>query len=361
MTGKKILCLVIHSLQVGGMERVVSELAGYFCKKSNIELHLLLYGRKPEIFYPVPENLIIHKPEVVFNNHLRFFYTIGRLNFLRKTIKKIKPDSILSFGEYWNSFVLLALYGLNYPTYISDRCSPQKKFGIIHQSLRKWLYPKAKGIIAQTEKAKDVYEKQHLNRNITVIGNPIHKINNYDTNKEKIVLTVGRLISTKNHDKLIDIFCKINLPDWKFSIIGGNALKEDNLTKLNMLISEYKAESKVLITGFQSNLDIIYKKCSIFVFASESEGFPNVVGEAMSAGLPVIAFDCMAGPSEMITDGENGYLVKLHDFETFKERLELLMNDAELREIMGLKAKESIKKFYIEYIGDKYYKFIFGN
>jgi hypothetical protein len=72
--------------------------------------------------------------------------------FLRKKVKLIKPDSILSFGEYWNSFVLIALIGLPYPVFISDRCSPDKEFTRIHTILRKWFYPKAKGIIAQTIK-----------------------------------------------------------------------------------------------------------------------------------------------------------------------------------------------------------------
>jgi UDP-N-acetylglucosamine:LPS N-acetylglucosamine transferase len=111
------------------MERVMSELAGFFCKKDEIEVHLILYGISPEVFYSVPENLIIHKPESKFNNRFRQFSSFKRLLFLRQQIKKINPDSVLSFGEYWNNFVLLALLGLRYPVYVSDRAQPDKPPG----------------------------------------------------------------------------------------------------------------------------------------------------------------------------------------------------------------------------------------
>src|ERR1035437_8915929 len=149
MSLKKI-CLVIPSLHSGGMERVMSELAGYFCQQRDIEVHLVMYGMKPETFYLLPQNLIIHQPDWKFDNTKRKLNTIKRAIYLRHTIKKIRPNSILSFGEYWNSFVLLALYGLKYPIFVSDRCQPDKNWHFVHKHLRKWFYPKAKGIIAQT-------------------------------------------------------------------------------------------------------------------------------------------------------------------------------------------------------------------
>jgi GalNAc-alpha-(1->4)-GalNAc-alpha-(1->3)-diNAcBac-PP-undecaprenol alpha-1,4-N-acetyl-D-galactosaminyltransferase len=110
MVEKKI-CLVIQSLQAGGMERVMSELTGYFAIKKDTELHLILYGITREIFYPLPDTINIHKPSFRFNNKWRFIYTIKTFFFLRSKIKKINPTSILSFGEYWNNFVLLSVLG----------------------------------------------------------------------------------------------------------------------------------------------------------------------------------------------------------------------------------------------------------
>jgi GalNAc-alpha-(1->4)-GalNAc-alpha-(1->3)-diNAcBac-PP-undecaprenol alpha-1,4-N-acetyl-D-galactosaminyltransferase len=122
---KKKLCLVIPSLQPGGMERVMSELAGFFCQKNELEVHMVLYGKDPELFYHVPESLIIHEPVTTFNNKLRLFYTFGRLLYLRRRIKSIEPNTVLSFGEYWNSFVLLII-GIIWiePSYLCFRSLP---------------------------------------------------------------------------------------------------------------------------------------------------------------------------------------------------------------------------------------------
>jgi GalNAc-alpha-(1->4)-GalNAc-alpha-(1->3)-diNAcBac-PP-undecaprenol alpha-1,4-N-acetyl-D-galactosaminyltransferase len=342
------------------MERVMSELTGYFCKKDEVEVHLVIYGRNSEIFYAVPESLIIHKPASRFNNRLRLIYTVKRMLFLRQTIKNINPDSILSFGEYWNNFVLIALSGLNCPIFVSDRCQPDKNLGMLHNRLRKWLYPKAAGIIAQTSVAKEIYNKQFRHDNIRVIGNPIPVRNESADQdiRENIVLTVGRLIKTKNHDKLIELFVRINKPGWKLLIVGDDALNQDVKNELTVLINSLCADDRVILAGKQNNVDHYYRRSKIFAFTSSSEGFPNVIGEAQSFGLPVIAFDCTAGPSDMITDNINGILIPLFDYTLFETRLRLLMEDDKSGKKMGTHAKETIKRFALESIGEQYYSFI---
>src|SRR5690606_1410334 len=171
-----------------------------------------------------------------FNNNFRLFFTFRTLLYLRKEIKNIKPDSILSFGELWNSFVLLATIGLRSNIYISDRCNPQKKYKIFNSILRKMLYKKATGIIAQTNKAAAVYKELFKNNNISVIGNPIREIKQNGIKKENIVLTVGRLIETKHHDLLIKMFLNSAPPDWKLIIVGDDAQKQKNKIKLERLI-----------------------------------------------------------------------------------------------------------------------------
>ena len=81
----------------------------------------------------------------------------------------------------------------------------------------------------------------------------------------------------------------------------------------------------------------------------------------MSAGIPVVAFDCISGPSEMIIDGHNGYLVPVNDYCTLSERLERLMDNESLRNIMGARARESITEYSIENIGSKYYDLLINS
>jgi GalNAc-alpha-(1->4)-GalNAc-alpha-(1->3)-diNAcBac-PP-undecaprenol alpha-1,4-N-acetyl-D-galactosaminyltransferase len=356
---KKSFCFLIHSLSPGGMERVMAELLIYFSSKPGLQLHLVLFGHKRELFYNVPDNVIIHKPSFEFSNRFRFRHTLKTIFFLRRKVKNIKPDAILSFGEYWNNLVLLALYGLKYPVYISDRSSPLKNIGRFHSFLRKWLYPKAAGLIAQTHKAGEIAKKEKRNKNITVIGNPIREIKfDLAEKRQNIVLTVGRLIKTKNLDRLIRIFASIHLPGWKLVIVGGDAKGQDQLKELKALVKNLDAENIIEFAGYQKDIDSYYRRSKIFAFTSSSEGFPNVVGEALSEGLPVVSYDCVSGPSEMIENGKNGFLVPLFNDSLFLEKLKLLMESENLRETMALNAKVSLKKFNAETIGEQYYTFL---
>jgi GalNAc-alpha-(1->4)-GalNAc-alpha-(1->3)-diNAcBac-PP-undecaprenol alpha-1,4-N-acetyl-D-galactosaminyltransferase len=360
LSEKRKLCLVIPSLQAGGMERVMTELSWNFANRENTEIHLILYGITREIFYQIPDNIIIHKPTFSFNNKWRKYYTLKTMIFLRNTIIKINPFSILSFGEYWNNLFLLSLIGLKYPVFVSDRSQPDKSLGWIHDFLRHWLYPRAKGLIFQTEKAREIFLSNNKHTHTAIIGNPIRMTGSaiFPQKREKQVLMVGRLIETKHQDKLIEMFARINYSDWKLIIVGYDHLKQHNMDRLIKLAEDLKIGGRVIFTGKQNNIDEIYLKSSIFAFTSSSEGFPNVIGEAMAAGLPVIAFDCVAGPSEMITDGYNGYLIPLFDYNQFESKLAKLMADENLRIILGSNAKESIASFSSAKICESFYNFI---
>ncbi|WP_279113939.1 glycosyltransferase, partial [Butyricimonas virosa] len=292
----------------------------------------------------------------------RMVYTIKTMYYLREEIKKIHPVSILSFGEIFNNLVLLSLWGLHYPIYISDRCRPNKSFGKLHDHLRKWLYPKATGVIAQTEKAKSIYLTQFKHPNIRVIGNPIRKIEDGNfLNKENIVLSVGRLITTKNFDQLIRIFSQVVYGDWKLIIVGGDALKQKNSVLLQKQIDDLGLTDRIILAGSQKDVVSYLLRSKIFAFTSSSEGFPNVIGEALAAGLPVIAYDCIAGPADMVEDGKNGYLIPLFDEEMFKKKLVYLMQHDEVRNQMVQNAPPSVLKYSTSVVCEKYLDFILNN
>ncbi|HEN3664405.1 TPA: glycosyltransferase, partial [Yersinia enterocolitica] len=89
----------------------------------------------------------------------------------------------------------------------------------------------------------------------------------------------------------------------------------------------------------------LYNQSGIYVMTSRFEGFPMVLLEAKASGLPIIAYDCDTGPSELIMDNEDGYLVPFADSNTFIEKLLFLMNDEDLREAMSLKSLENAEKY----------------
>ena len=338
----------------------MSELAWFFASREELEVHLILYGISREVFYQIPGNITITVPGFKFENKLRLLYTLKTLLFLRNTINTVKPDRILSFGEYWNSFVLLSVLGLKFSVFISDRSQPDKSLGWFHNTLRHLIYPTAAGLIFQTERAKEIFLTRNKHPNVAVIGNPIKYSDTFKSTsqREKNVLMVGRLITSKHQDKLIEMFAKVALPGWKLIIVGYDHLKQHNMHRLEELARQLDVDQRVVFPGKKENVEAIYTSSSIFAFTSSSEGFPNAIGEAMSAGLPVVAFDCVAGPSEMIEDGHNGFLVPLFDYGQFEMRMATLMKDETLRAKLGYNARESIKRFSSEIICKAFYEFI---
>lgn len=356
------ICLLIPSLELGGMERVMSELINEFAKSNSMEVHLVLYGITRGIFYSVPSMVRVHKPPFHFNDRWRTFYTVRTMWYLRRELQAIAPDSILSFGEIWNNFVLLSTLGMHLPIFVSDRSSPAKKLPLIQEGLRALLYKRAKGVIVQTQAARAIYARKFVKADVCVIGNPIRAIHPPESvHRENIVLSVGRLIESKHHESLIRLFLKLSIPGWRLVIIGDDAQKQKVKAKLETLIQHMGGGQKVTLAGTQRDVDGFYLKSKIFASMSSSEGFPNVLGEAMAAGLPVIAFDCVAGPSELITDGENGFLVPLFDYDSYEKKLRSLMTDEQLRVSFGNEAKERVKRFSTNTVAQQYHDFILDN
>lgn len=353
------ICLVIHSLGIGGMERVMSIIANYIAVDKHAEVHLILIGLKRNIKYPLSDKIQVHRPSFEFKNSRRTYDTVRTMIFLHQKLKKLKPDCALSFGEMWNNLVLISAMGTGCKVYISDRSKPGKDLGRLHNKLRDIFYPQASGYVAQTNIAAQLCRSNKWNNNIRVIGNPINRIpKSSDSQKDNIVLFVGRLIKTKHVDQLIKIFHEIDNRDWKLCIVGGDAKRLSLSKELDTLVKKLGIEEQILLEGEQHNVAQYYNRSKIFAFPSSSEGFPNVIGEALSAGLPVVAYDCIAGPSDMINDGENGFLIELFNKEVFKKKLKLLMKDEELRKEMSRKAKKSISQFETERIAEEFYNFI---
>jgi len=109
---------------------------------------------------------------------------------------------------------------------------------------------------------------------------------------------------------------------------------------LEKLVVKFNMQDKIKFLGFKKNVDAYLSRSSIFAFTSESEGYPNALLEAMCSGLACISFDCLAGPSDMIINGENGFLVEMNNILDYQQKLEQLMNDKALRDKFSNKALE---------------------
>ncbi|HPM03312.1 MAG TPA: glycosyltransferase [Candidatus Cloacimonadota bacterium] len=334
------------------MERVIAELASYFADQQ-CEVHLAILT-KGELFYQLNKKVIVHKPKFIFNQKFRYYHILKTIIFLRKTLNSLKPYSVLSFGETYNSFVLLSALGLKQRIFVSDRSRPDKGWGTFHETLRRILYPKASGIISQTNYSLEFLGKITGHKNIKVIPNPVNTTMIVENVRKNVVLYIGRLVSTKRIDLLLEVFSKSKYKEWVLWIIGDgperNFLEEQS--------RNLGVENSVRFWGSQKNIGDFYQQSKIFALTSVSEGFPNALLEAMSYGLGCISFDCLSGPSDLIKDNQNGFLIPILNKDEFLVRLELLQSDEMLLNKLSHNAISTAKQYSISKIGQDYLNFI---
>ena len=336
------------------MERVITELANYYAENELVEVHLIKLTRGDNGFklfntVNIYEPTFVHKQ---FNPALRSLKT-GL--FLRRTIKRIAPDTILSFGDRYNAFSILFSLGLGIKIFVSNRMNPFASNGRIIDFFNKMLYPYASGIIAQTQTAKSVFEKRYRHANVTVIGNPVKEMKPVvSVNQKNIILNVGRFGDEKNQDLLVQYFYDLNPPGWKLVFVGDGA----KMPAVKERVRQLQLEERIVFAGSVSAIENYYRMSEIFAFTSTSEGFPNALAEALNTPLACISFDCLTGPSDLIEDGVNGFLVDVMDHEAYKLKLERLIKDPELRASFKKEAKIRVQKLNLENIAEQYLKFI---
>lgn len=352
---KKKICIIAPSLGMGGIERHLSLLADYFQDNGAQVHYVVVYNKKP--FYTINRDVFLHQSSLTRSNENKLTYNIKQFLFVRKQVKKIKPDIIFSLGDALNSYLLFSLYGLKYPHIISDGGSPNLKYPLHLKILRKLFYPKSIAVIAQTEAAKKVKQEMlGVNFPIKVIPNPARKITLYpEIERKNIILFIGRLHHEKGLGDLITIFNQIEHKDeWKLQI-AGSGIHEQIFRKQ---VKDLGLENSVEFLGKISDIDSLLAGVKIFAFSSYGEGFPNALLEALSAGVPTVSYDCVAGPSEMIIDGENGFLIEVGNKTQFIEKIQYLIENESVRIQMGVNALKVYNKFRLEKVGKEYLDYL---
>lgn len=168
--------------------------------------------------------------------------------------------------------------------------------------------------------------------------------NNNKGEEDKTVefIMVARFSEPKDHQLLLHAIQQINSQnDYTFSLVGDGELLE----KTRNLCFQLNIEEKVRFLGSRQDVPELLAGADVFVLTSNWEGLPRSIIEAMRAELPVIASD-VGGVSELVEEGVTGYLVPRGDAETLRARLEILIDNPELRQQMGMAGYERfIEKF----------------
>lgn len=359
MVSNKKICFVIGSLGNGGAERVVSVLANKLVELGYNVSIILYYSDRVDYYIDKRVNLYVINCNLKNNVILRLLL---RLKCLRRYIKSLNPDIIISFLTEINIYTIVSLLNINIPIIISERNDPyhDPKQKIV-RLFRNVIYKFSSGIVYQTEDASLYFKKRLDNIPYKIIANPImDNLPHPDLNnkRDKRIVTFCRLAEQKNIPLLIDAYSDLNIniqKDYILEIYGEGPLKE----KLIGYISQKNLQDKIFIKGFSNNIHSKIINASLFVLTSNYEGISNSMLEALAIGLPVICTDCPVGGARLaIKNNYNGILVEVNNKNQLVENIEKVLNNQEFMYAISSHYLETRKKFSTDTIVKEWNDFI---
>lgn len=328
----------------GGLERVLSVKASMLAEEFGYEMHVLSLnesGIKP--FFPFSKKIHFHSLEVGGNP---VTYLLQYKNGLQKKIDEIKPDIISVCDDALKGFFLPGfistkakwIHESHASLLLADRGKGVSLFKKAQHGLKQILGKRFGKIVLVTD---GNMKEWHL-KNLAVIPNPIpFESTQVSSLENKKVMAVGSYSYNKGYDLLLEIWSKIeqNFPAWELHIYGKGTRDNLHSTAKELNLKNIHFHAPV------AEIEKEYLNSSLLVLPSRSEGFGMVLIEAMGFGLPVVSFNCPNGPADIITDGEDGFLIENGNTEMFAKQASVLMKDDQLRKEMGAKAKKNVQRF----------------
>ena len=336
----------------GGTERIGTIIANALANEG-FEVHVLSFWNQGEPHYPLNEKIKLFyllDPKKEGKLYRTGIYPIIKLhNFIKKNNIEllIDIDTVLSnyssFAIQGTKCKLIAWEHFNY--WSMNIMNERKRF-----RAKKLIKKYASGMVTLTDEDKLKHDEVYnLPEDfITTINNPCLSDCevNYDFNSH-IFLSVGRLSAPKGYDLLLKAWKLVQnkVEDWKLVIVGDGELKSELLE-----LSEDLELERISFVGHSDCIEQYYQNAACYVMSSRYEGFPMVLLEAQSYGLPVISFDCKTGPKELIVDHQNGYLVEPENVVQLAECMTKFIESEDAANKMSEISLSNINKFKLDAI-----------
>ena len=357
----------------GGVERVVSFKASYFAEQLGYDVTVIVTeGKGRNCYFPLSDKVKVINYELGFEELWRasflkkvFLYLTKQRRYkrlLKAELLRIRPDFTISMLRREINFLTsihdgskkigeLHVNRANYRNFEANDSNVFKR--LFAQLWMKSLVSKLKRLdqlVVLTDKSKSSWPELS---NVSVIPDPI-PMNQGDRSHDSVqnqgpvplirrVVTIGRYAYQKGYDLLLQAWAEVekHYPDWSLDIYGMG-----DQTSYRQLMSDLGIDARrCRLNGPVEDVVRTYTDSSVFVLSSRFEGFGLVLVEAMACGLPVVSFDCPAGPDEIITDGVDGLLVPSGDVHALAGKLMTLMADEALRERLGQQARQSARRY----------------
>jgi glycosyltransferase involved in cell wall biosynthesis len=275
---------------------------------------------------------------------------IPRVRWTHRTIRNLRPATVVSFGPGANVVTLLAAKGLPCRVVISERNDlGLQSRDVMLASMCRWLYREADMVTANSHGALASLAASVPVDRLAYVPNPVAIPPGARTGPPPIgfagpcVLIVARLVRQKDHQVLLDAFACLppELDDWRLAIVGSG----EREVALRRRADGLRISDRVDFHGRSDDPYAYYRHADIFALPSRFEGMPNALLEAMSFGLPPIVADGTPGPLEVVRDGRTGLVVATGDHRALASAITLLATRPDLRRRLGDAAREEVGRF----------------
>lgn len=368
----KIVYCIRATYNPGGMERVLLNKVRYLVERLGWDVSIVTtdqQGRPP--FYPFPKEVRMTDLGIDYaddNDKGALKKICGYLRRrklhrqrLERLLRKERADIVVSLYPSESSFIPSINDGskkvleLHYCKYFRLQYGRSGLIGLIDRLRTKQdekIARRFDRFVVLTEEDKGYWGDWGK---IEAISNAV-RINKGRSSSllNHRVIAVGRLDYQKGFDRLIKAWKIVKdnpfFPDWRLDIFGQGEWYD----MLQNMINERGLYDSISINEPTNKIMEEYANSSLIVMTSNYEGFGMVLVEAMSCGVPAVAFDCKCGPRDIISHGENGLLVKDGDINGLADAMTRLMGDDDLRRRMGTEARKVTETYSEERIMAKW-------
>ena len=369
---KKVSILSLH-LGYGGIEKSVAALANMLCDKYEVEI-ACSYKLFENSVFPVNDKVTIKYLTDVKPNRKEFKSAIRSKNIFKifkeglyaiKTLLK-RRSTMVKYIKNCDSDVIIATRDI-FDEWLGDYGKEETlKIGWEHNHYHNdFKYAsnitranrKLDYLVLVSNSLREFYSKELINSKCecVYIPNVIESVPDKSSSlNNKRLVSVGRLSPEKGFMDLLKIYTLLHkdYPDWKLDIVGDGVEKEG----LEKFIEEHELQDFVTLHGFRDKdyIDNLLHDSSIYLLTSYTESFGIVLIEAMSHGVPCIAFDSAEGARELIQSGKNGYLIKNRSYTAFIKKVSDLIDNKEERKRIGKVSKEGVKQYTCEVVSKQW-------
>ena len=345
----------------GGMERVLSNKCAWWIEQGH-EVHVVSLAATPgkQPFFHLPDAVHVHD----LGLHSIYRKTLGN-----KLAKARNADHFVQRAEQWlqqwQPDIAIAMFD-DYTRHLCRTPYPCPKVGELHfakhksaqylydvekfalgRVLTRWYKHTDYALIKRYDRFVTLTEQDRqawgaLPNNITIGNAQTFPSDAMASLQSKRIIALGRNTSQKRFDRLIHAWSRIAArhPDGKLSIFGPGDKK-----KLAKLAHKLGIAHQVELGDAVTDIPSVLMESSVLALSSQYEGFGMVLIEAMTCGVPVVSTTCRSGPEDIITEGEDGFLVGLNDIEAMAHALHRLLEEPALRRQMGAAAWHNVQRY----------------